>query len=192
MFIGRTDTEAETPILWPAHAELTHWKRSSCWEGLGAGGEGYDRGWDSWVASPTRWAWVWVNSRSLWWTGRPGLLWFMGLQRVGHNERLNWTELNYYTCACVLSHFSCLTLCNSMDCSPSGSSVLGILQARILEWVAMPFSGDVPNQGIEPMSSMSPTLAVRFFTTNTTWDEYCNYVNIYSVNTIVSWLVNRK
>ena len=46
VFIGRADAEAETPILWPPHAELTHWKRPWCWEGLGAGGEGDDRGWD--------------------------------------------------------------------------------------------------------------------------------------------------
>ena len=75
--------------------ELTCWKRPWCWEGLGAGGEGDDRGWDGWMASPTQWAWVWINSRSLWWTGRPGVLRFMGLQRVGHDwgTELNWTEL---------------------------------------------------------------------------------------------------
>ena len=62
-------------------------------EGLRAGGEGDDRGWDGWMASPTRWTWVWVNSRSLWWTGRPGELQFMGSQRVGHD----WaTELTNY------------------------------------------------------------------------------------------------
>ena len=73
--------------------ELTHWKRLWCWEGLGAGGEGVDRGWDGWMASPTRWMWVWVNSGSWWWTGRPGVLWFMGSQRVGHDwvTELNWT-----------------------------------------------------------------------------------------------------
>ena len=65
--------------------ELTHWKRLWCWEGLGAGGEGDDRGWDGWMASPTRWTWVWVNSGSWWWTGRAGVLQFMGLQRVGHD-----------------------------------------------------------------------------------------------------------
>ena len=71
--------------------ELTHWKRLWCWEGLGAGGEGGDRGWDGWMASLTRWMWVWVNSRSWWWTGRPGVLQFMGSQRVRHD----WvTELN--------------------------------------------------------------------------------------------------
>jgi len=65
--------------------ELTHWKRLWCWEGLGAGGEGDDRGWDGWMASLTRWTWVWVNSGSWWWTGRPGVPRFMGLQRVGHD-----------------------------------------------------------------------------------------------------------
>ena len=73
--------------------ELTHWKRLWCWEGLGAGGEGDDRGWVGWMASRTRWTWVWVNSGRWWWTGRPGVLRFMGSQRVGHD----WaTELNWY------------------------------------------------------------------------------------------------
>ena len=65
--------------------ELTHWKRLWCWEELGAGGEGDDRGWDGWMASLTRWTWVSVNSGSWWWTGSPGVLWFMGSQRVGHD-----------------------------------------------------------------------------------------------------------
>ena len=75
--------------------ELTHWERLWCWEGLGAEGEGDDRGWDGWMASPTRCTWVWVNSRSWLWTGRPGVLHFMGLQRVGHDwaTELNWSEL---------------------------------------------------------------------------------------------------
>ena len=74
--------------------ELTHWKGPWCWEGLGAGGEGDGRGWDGWLASQSQWTWVWVNSRSWWWTGRPGVLWFMGLQRVGHDwvTELNWTD----------------------------------------------------------------------------------------------------
>ena len=73
--------------------ELTHWKRPWCWKGLGAGGEGDDREWDGWMAPPTLWTWVWVNSRSWWWTGRPGMLWFMGSQRVRHD----WaTELNWW------------------------------------------------------------------------------------------------
>ena len=69
-------------------------EKSQCWEGLGAGGEGDDRGWDGWMASQTRWTWVWVNSGRGWWTGRPGVLRFMGSQRVGHDWatelKLNW------------------------------------------------------------------------------------------------------
>ena len=74
--------------------ELTHWKRLWCWEGLGAGGKGDDRGWDGWMTSPTRWTWVSVNSGRWWWTGRSGVLWFMGLQRVRHDwaTELNWTD----------------------------------------------------------------------------------------------------
>ena len=74
--------------------EFTHWKRLWCWEGLGAGGEGDDRGWDGWMASPTRWTSVWVDSGSWWWTGRPGVLQFMGSQRVRHDwaTELNWTH----------------------------------------------------------------------------------------------------
>ena len=72
--------------------ELTHWKRPWCWEGLGAGGEGGDRGWEGWMASPTPWTWVWVNFRSLWWTGRPGVLRFMGSQRVGHDWATELTD----------------------------------------------------------------------------------------------------
>ena len=65
-----------------------------CWEWLGTGGEGDDRGWDGWMASLTLWTWVWVNSGSWWWTGRPGMLRFTGSQRVGHNwgTELSWTE----------------------------------------------------------------------------------------------------
>ena len=81
-------------ILATSCEELTHWKRLWCWERLGAGGEGDNRGWDGWMASWTRWTWIWVNSRSWWWTGRPGVLRFMGSQRVGHywGTELNWTE----------------------------------------------------------------------------------------------------
>ena len=76
--------------------ELTHLKSHWCWERLKAGGEGDDRGWDGWMTSLTQWTWVWVNSRSWWWTGRPGVLQSTGLQRVGHNwaAELKWTELS--------------------------------------------------------------------------------------------------
>jgi len=75
-------------------------ERLWCWEEFGAGGEGDNRGWDGWMASLTRWTWVWMNSRSWWWTWKPGVLWFMGSQRVGHD----WaTELNWY-----VYHVSCI------------------------------------------------------------------------------------
>ena len=65
--------------------ELIHWKRPWCWERLKAGGEGGNRGWDGWIASPMRWTWVWVSSRSWWWTRKPSVLQSMGLQRVRHD-----------------------------------------------------------------------------------------------------------
>ena len=117
VFIGRTDVEAETPnTLATWCEELTHLKRPWCWERLRAWGEGDDRGWDGWMASLTQWTWVWVDSRSWWWTGRPGVLWFMGLQRV----RQDWaTELNWlkimpgaitYICLFTLKTKICLFL----------------------------------------------------------------------------------
>ena len=78
------------PIWWE---ELTHLKRPSCWETLRARGEGDDRGWDGWIASPTQWTWVWVDSRSLWWKGRPGVLLLIGSQRAGHDWATELTEL---------------------------------------------------------------------------------------------------
>ena len=80
-------------ILDPWCKELTHWKRPWCRERLKEGGEGDDRGWNGWMASPTQWTWVWVNSGSCWWTGRPDMLQSMGSQRLGHDSV---TELNWY------------------------------------------------------------------------------------------------
>ena len=71
--------------------ELTHWKRLWGWERLKVAGEGDDRGWDGWMASPSQWTWVWVNSRSWWWTGRPGVLQSMGTK--SQTWLSNWTEL---------------------------------------------------------------------------------------------------
>ena len=71
--------------------EQTHLKSPWCWERLKVRGEGDDKRWDCWMTSLTQWTWVWVNSESWWWTGRPGMLQSMGLQKVGHD----WmTELN--------------------------------------------------------------------------------------------------
>ena len=82
ILIGRTDAEAETPILWPSDVKNWLVGKDWCWERLKAGGEGDDRGWDGWMASQTQWTWVWVNSGSWWWTGRPGVLQSTGLQIV--------------------------------------------------------------------------------------------------------------
>ena len=77
VFIGRID-------VWPP--DVKSWlKRPWWWERLRAGREGDDRGWDGWMASPIRWTWIWINSGSWWWTGRPGVLQSMGSQRVRHN-----------------------------------------------------------------------------------------------------------
>ena len=110
-FFGGNDAKAETPVLLATSCEeLTHWKRLWCWEGLGAG-EGDDRGWDGWMASLTRWTWVWVNSGSWWWTGRPGMLRFMGSQRVGHDwaTDLIWSDLKsaifIRKCICCCNFF---------------------------------------------------------------------------------------
>ena len=107
VFIGRTDVEVETPILWPP--DVKNWlkrriRRTWCWERLKAGGEGDNRGWDGWTASPTQWTWVWVNSRSWWWTGRPSVPQSMGSQRVGHDwaTELNWKEHQWVSRTCLL------------------------------------------------------------------------------------------
>ena len=94
LFIGRTDSEVETPILWPP--DVKNWligkdpNAGKDWRWK----KGTTRGWDGWMASLTRWIWVWVSSGSWWWTGKPGVLQFMGSQRGGHNwaTKLNWTE----------------------------------------------------------------------------------------------------
>ena len=102
--------------------ELTHWKRLWCWEESGAEREGDNRGWDGWMVSPTRWTWVWVNSRSWWWTGRPGVLLFMGLQRVGHDwaTEVNWTEALFSCYHLYLStakqHLSIFRKVKSLSC----------------------------------------------------------------------------
>ena len=146
--------------------ELTHWTRPWCWDRLKAGGEGDDRGWNGWMASLTQWTWVWENSGSWWWTGRPGVLQSMGVTK-SWTQLSDWTELrqvpNGFVCETCLINVDQLTsytrfyflgvetwkwqllirlwlFCGLMDCSPPVSSDHGILWARILEWVAISFS----------------------------------------------------
>ena len=117
---------------------------------LGAGGKGDDRGWDGYVASPTRWTWVWVNSGRWWWTGRPGLLRFMGLQRVGHDwaTELNWTDIQIignviWPCLNIVLgegngtplQYSCLE--NPRDGGAWWAAVYGVTQSRTrLKWLS--------------------------------------------------------
>ena len=84
--------------------------------------------------------------------------------------------LSIIWCIRAKSLQSCWTLCDPMGCNLPGSSVHGILQARILEWVVMPSSRDLPNSGIKPMSPEFPGLADRFFTTSTTWEVTLVYL----------------
>ena len=208
-------------------------------EGLKAGGEGADRGWDCWMSSLMWWTWVWASSRSWWWTGKPGMLqrvshesWTRlsdwtemsththtywteelvsyspwGCKRVGHNLATKqkqqqqqhiypffsdslpmwviteyWVEfpatqlvlVNYLfyilnlnwkyvlkQILLLLSCFNLVRLCGPMDCSRPGSSVHGILQARILKWVAMPSS----KSSSQPKDrTQISCIAGRFFT----------------------------
>ena len=93
VFIGRTDVEAETPTLWPPDVKSwLIWKDPDAGKDWGQEEKGTRQRWDDWIASPTQWTWVWVNSRSWWWTGRPGMLQSMGLQS---QTWLNQTELNW-------------------------------------------------------------------------------------------------
>ena len=69
--------------------KLFHWKRPWNWGWLKGGGEGDDRTWDGWMASPSRWRWVWASSGNWWWTGKPGMLESIGSQRVRHD----WTDI---------------------------------------------------------------------------------------------------
>ena len=118
----------------PGCVQLTHLKRLWCWETLKAGGEGDDRGWDGWMASPTQWTCVWASSWSWWWTRKPGMLQRMGLQRVRHYwaTELNWQLI--YNVVFVSGGFP-------------GGSVVKNLPAN---------AGDVGDVGLIPESGRSP------------------------------------
>ena len=91
IFMGRNDVEAETPILWPPDRRTDSLEKTLML-GKMSGGEGDDRGWNGWMASLTRWTWVWVSSESWWWTGRPGMLQSMVHKESDAIEQLNWTD----------------------------------------------------------------------------------------------------
>ena len=93
----RADSHPDTGKDWRRESWLPPWY----WERLKAGREGDNRVRDDWMASTIWWTWVWVNSRSWWWTGKLGVLQSMGSQRVRQTEQLNWTELS---CCCTLKY----------------------------------------------------------------------------------------
>ena len=105
---------------------MTRWKRLWCWERLRAGGEEGDRGWDGWMASPTQWTRAWASSGRQWRTGKPGLLQFMGSQRLRHNLVTEQQHVQLF--------------CDPMGCvAVPDSSVHGISQPRIQKWVTIYF-----------------------------------------------------
>ena len=83
-------------------------------------------------------------------------------------------------CVCVKSLQSCPTLCDPKDCGPPGSSVHGILQARILQWIMPSSRGIFPTQGSNLHHFTSPALAGRFFTTSASWEALCSYALLYN------------
>ena len=121
--------------------ELTHLKRPWCWEGLRAGGEG-DEGWDGWMASPTPWTWFWVDTGSWWWTGRPGVLRFMGSQTVGYD----WAaDLDWSAALWILSWLNP----RAQNCS--GPTVKLHADFPLLEGVfCTPNAGDVERSTVVP------------------------------------------
>ena len=132
--------------------ELTHLKRPWCWERLRAGGEGDNRGWDGWMASPTQWTWAWVDSRTWWWTGRPGMLQSMGSQRVRHD----WvTELNWIQWNIILMKYSIYTADQTVPFLAISSFRLS-QHASILSWALIHFlePQHISNSCIFPASTL--------------------------------------
>ena len=143
------------------------------------------------MASPTQWTWVWVSSRSWWWTGKPSVLQSIGSLRVGHDWviELNWTEYMY---AAAKSLQSCLTLCNPLNSSPPGSPVPGILQARILDWFTISFSrGSSWARNQFPVSCIVVKWALAQFlefpTTSSKLLEYSSHSLTYETDNPIFW-----
>ena len=181
-FIGRTDAEAEVLVLWPPHAKLTHWKRPWCWERLRAGGEGYDRGCDGWMASLTQWTWVWVDSGSWWWTGRTGVFW--SVVTKSQIQLSDWTELILGILSpyvYVLNHLSHAQLFVILW-TVAWQAPLSMEFSRQEYWGGLPFPTpvDLPNPGIEPAFLTSPALARGFFTSSTTSEAH--FISIVFLN----------
>ena len=114
IFIGRTDTEAETPLLWPPDVKnWLLWKDPDAGKDWKQEEKGTTEDWDDWVASPTQWMWVWASSGSWWWTRKPGMLQSMGSQESDTIKWLNWADLNFEY---IMPLLSCLkSFCKEMN-----------------------------------------------------------------------------
>ena len=138
---------------------------------------GTDRGWDGWMASPTRWTWVWVNSGSWWWTERPGMLWFMGSQRVRHNwaTELNWTEPSWL-CLNLISSQNTNTITNiwileGHKHSPHISRQAGLSQLTFLD---ICLSSSLAHQMVKTLPPFpAPLDLLPFFLYSTSASKYC-------------------
>ena len=127
--------------------ELTHCKRPWCWERLKPEEEGDNRGWDGWMASPTRWTWVWASSRNWWWTGRCGVLQSIGLQRSDSTEPLNWLYLSQQILKKMLLWFWPNTQASDQKFKK---------EACWIEWYTVPSEGPCCMSVILPIHLSSP------------------------------------
>ena len=150
-------------LVWDSVLPVSHWRRPWCWERLRAGGEGNDRGWGGWMASLTWWTWTWASSRRQWRMEEPDMLQSVKESDTTEQEKHYIDQFLFVknVLKWVLVAQLCLTLFDPMDCSPPGSSVHEIFQARILEWVAISFSRG--SSGPRNWTRVSCT-AGRFFT----------------------------
>ena len=168
-FFRRNDAKAETPVLWPPHGKS--WLiGKDCVAGRDCGQEEKGTTKDEmagWHHGPDG-----HESGSWWWTGRPGVLQFMGSQRIGHGwlTALNWTEWLAHMCVISLLLQLWSTLCNPMW-TVAHQVLLSMGFSRKEYWSGLPcpLPGHLPYPGTEPASLRSTALAGMFFITSSTW-----------------------